>query len=65
MTTIQGSKKSNENLVFDNLKDNREIQKPKCQLRQLARTADIKKVFSKGNSTNCSYKLIYIKQSRS
>ena len=57
MTPIQASKQSNEKLVFDNLKDNREFQKPRFQLGQLVRSADIKKVFSKGDSTNCSYEL--------
>ena len=60
MTPIQASKKSNEKIVHDNLKDNREIPKPKYKLGQLVRTADIKKVFSKGDSTNSSYKLYTI-----
>ena len=57
MTPNQASKKVNEKLVYNNLKDNREIQKPKFKLGQLVRTADIKRVFSKGDSTNYSYKL--------
>ena len=60
MTPIQASKKSNQRLVYNNLKDDREIQKPKFKLGQLVRTADIKKVFSKGDSTNYSYKLYTI-----
>ena len=60
MTPIQASKKVNEKLVFNNLKDNREIQKPKFKLGQLIRTADIKRVFSKGDSTNWSYNLYTI-----
>ena len=60
MTPNQASKKSNEKAVFDNLKDNREVLKPKFNLGQLVRTADIKRVFSKGNSTNWSYKLYTI-----
>ena len=35
MTPIQASKKTNERLVFSNLKDNREIQTPKYKLGQL------------------------------
>ena len=54
MTPIQASKKSNEKVVYNNLKDNREVQRPKFKLGQLVRTADIKKVFSKGDSTNYS-----------
>ena len=60
MTPIQASKKSNEKLVYSNLQDNRENQKPKFKLGQLVRTADIKRVFSKGDSTNYSYKLYTI-----
>ena len=60
MTPIQASKKSNEKEVYSNLKDNREIHKPKYKLGQLVRTADIKRVFSKGDSTNYSYKLYTI-----
>ena len=60
MTPIQASKKSNQKLVYNNLKDDREVQKPKFELGQFVRTADIKKVFSKGDSTNWSYKLYTI-----
>ena len=60
MTPIQASKKSNERKVFSNLQDRRVRQKPKFKLRQLVRTADIKRVFSKGDSTNWSYKLYRI-----
>ena len=60
MTPIQASKKSNERKVYSNLKDRREIQKPKFKLGDLVRTADIKRVFSKGDSTNWSYKLYTI-----
>ena len=57
MTPIQASKKSNEKEVYSNLRDDRVKQKPKFKLGQLVRTADIKRVFSKGDSTNYSYKL--------
>ena len=60
MKPIDASKKSNERKVYSNLKDKREIQKPKYKLGQLVCTADIKKVFSKGDSTNYSYKLYNI-----
>ena len=60
MTSVQASKKSNEKVVYNNLKDKREIQKPKFKLGQLIRTADIKRVFSKGDSTNYSYILYTI-----
>ena len=60
MTPIQASKKSNQKLVYNNLKDDREVRKPKFKLGQFVRTADIKRVFSKGDSTNYSYKLYTI-----
>ena len=60
MTPNQASKKSNEKIVYTNLKDNREVRKPKFKLGDLVRTSDIKKVFSKGDSTNYSYKLYTI-----
>ena len=60
MTPIQASKKSNEKLIYSNLQDKRKIFKPKYKLGQPVRTADIKKVFSKGDSTNYSYELYTI-----
>ena len=60
MTPIQGTKKSNEKIVYSNLKDIRHKKKPKFKLGDLVRTADIKQVFSKGDSTNWSYKLYTI-----
>ena len=60
MKPIDASNKPNQKLVYNNLKDDREVRKPKYKLGQLVRTADIKKVFSKGDSTNYSYKLYTI-----
>ena len=60
MTPVQASKKVNEKLVYSNLQDKRRKLNPKYKLGQLVRTADIKKVFSKGDSTNYSYKLYTI-----
>ena len=60
MIPIQASKKSNEKIIFDNLRDDRQKQRPKFKLGDLVRTADIKKVFSKGDSTNWSYNLYTI-----
>ena len=57
MTPNQASKKVNEKLVYSNLHDQRVRQTPKFKLGQLIQTADIKKVFSKGDSTNYSYEL--------
>ena len=60
MTPNQASKKSNERKVYTNLQDCRDKQKLKYKLGQLVRTADNKRVFSKGDSTNYSYKLYTI-----
>ena len=60
MTPIQASKKSNQKIVYNNLRDERVKRQPKFHLSQLVRTADIKRVFSKGDSTNWSYKLYTI-----
>ena len=60
MTPSQASKKVNEKEVFSNLRDDRVKRQPKFKLGQLVRTADIKRVFSKGDSTNWSYKLYTI-----
>ena len=55
MTPVQASSKKNEKSVFDKLQDKRK--KPNFKLGDLVRTADIKKVFSEGDSTNNSYEL--------
>ena len=60
MTPVQASKKVNEKLVSNNLQDRRVRKQPKYKLGDLVRTADIKRVFSKGDSTNYSYKLYTI-----
>ena len=60
MTLIQGSKKSIEKTVYSNLRDDREKRTQKLNLGQLIRTADIKRGFSKGDSTNRSYKFYTI-----
>ena len=56
MTPNQASKKLKEKEVYSNLRDDRQKQKPKFQLGQLVITADIKRVFSKGDSINFSFK---------
>ena len=53
---IDASKKVNEKIVVSKLQDKRQKRKPKYNLGDLVRTADIKKV-SKGDSINYSYKL--------
>ena len=60
MTPIQASKKVNERKVYSNLQDKRRKLNPKFKLGELVRTADIKRVFIKGDSTSWSYKLYTI-----
>ena len=60
MTPIQASKKANEELVYSNLQDRRQKQRPKIKLGDLVRTSEITRVFSKGDSTNYNYKLYTI-----
>ena len=60
MKPIDASKKSNEKIVYSNLQDKRKILNPKYKLGQLVRVSDIRRVFSKGDSTNYSYKLYTI-----
>ena len=54
------SLKKNEGFVYKNLLDKRKKVKPKFQINDLVRTADLKKTFSKGETTNWSYKLYKI-----
>ena len=54
------SLKKNEGYVYKNLLDKRNKIKPKFQINDLVRTADLKRTFSKGDSTNWSYKLYKI-----
>ena len=51
------SLKKNEDFVYKNLLDKRKKIKPKFQVNDLVRTADLKKTFSKRDTTNWSYKL--------
>ena len=52
--------KKNEGYVHKNLLDKRKKIKPKYEIGDLVRTADLKKMFSKGDTTNWSYKLYNI-----
>ena len=60
MTPVQASKKVNEEEVYSKLQDRRETQKPNFIHGQLVKTTVIKRVFSKGDSTNYSYILYTI-----
>ena len=57
LTPIQSSLKKNEGYVYKNLLNKRKKVKPKFQINDLVRTADLKRTFSKGDTTNWSYKL--------
>ena len=54
------SLKKNEGYVYKSLLDKRKKIKPKYEIGDLVRTADLKKTFSKGDTTNWSYKLYKI-----
>ena len=60
LTPTQDSLKKNESYVYINLLDKRMKIKPKFQINDLVRVADLKKTFSKGDTTNWSYKLYRI-----
>ena len=60
LTAIQASLRKNEVYVYKDLLDKREKVKPKFQVNDLVRTADLKKTFSKSDTTNWSYKLYKI-----
>ena len=60
LTPNQASLKKNEGYVYKNFLDKRKKFKPKIQLNNLVRTADLKKTFSKIDMTNWSYKLYKI-----
>ena len=52
--------KKDEGFVYKNLLDKRKKVKPKFQINDLVRVADLKRTFSKGDTTNWSYKLYKI-----
>ena len=60
LTPIQVSLQKNEGLVYNNLLDERKKVKPQFQVNDLVRTADLKKTFSKTDTTKWSYKLYKI-----
>ena len=62
MTPLQASIKLNEKEVCSNLQDRRVRQQPKFKLGQQIRTADIKRVSSKGDTTDYSFKLYTIRE---
>ena len=57
LTPIQASLKKIEGYVHHHLLDKRKEVKPKFQVNNLVRTADLSRIFSKGDTTNLSIKL--------
>ena len=57
LTPIQASLKKNEGFAYKNLLDKRKKIKQKFQVNDLVRSADLKKTFSKGDTTSWSYRL--------
>ena len=62
MTPIQASLKKNEGYVYKNILDKRKKINPKYEIGDLVRTADLKKTFSKSDTTNWSYQLYRISE---
>ena len=60
LTPKDASLEKNEGFVYKNLLDKRKKVKPKYEINNLVRTADFKRTFSKGDTTNWSYKLYKI-----
>ena len=60
MTPIQASLKKNEGFLYKNLLEKRKEIKSKYQVNDLVRTTGLKKTFSRGDTTNWSYKLCKI-----
>ena len=60
LTPLQASLKKNEGYVYKNLLGKRKKIKPRYEIGDLVRTADLKKTFSKGDTTNWSYRLYKI-----
>ena len=57
MTPIEASFKKNEGYVYKNVLDKRKKIKPRHEIGGLVRTTDLKKTFSKSDTTSWSYKL--------
>ena len=60
MTPIDASKRKNEEEIYNKLVDKRNKRKPKYKVGDIVRTADKGSIFSKGDSTNWSYRLYKI-----
>ena len=57
LTPIQASLKKNEGYVYNILLDKRNKTRPKSEVKDLVRIADLKRTFSKRDTTNWSHNL--------
>ena len=62
MKAINTSKKVNEKKLFNNIQGKKKKPKPRFQLGNLNKTADIKAVFINGDRKNHSYELYTINE---
>ena len=60
LTPTQAKIKKNEGFIYKRLSEKRKKVKPKFQINDLVRVAVLKRTFSKGDTTNWSYKLYKI-----
>ena len=60
LTPFQASLRKNEGFVYHKLLDKRKKTKPKFEINDLVRAADLQKTFSKGDTSNRFYKLYKI-----
>ena len=62
LTPIQASLKKNEGFAYNKLLNKRRKIQPKFQVNDFVRVADLKKTFSKGDTTNWSFKFYKIRE---
>ena len=60
LTPIQGTLENNEGYVYQKLLEKRNRRKPKYEIGDLVTTADLKKTFSKSDTTNWNYQIYEI-----
>ena len=60
LTPKQASSKKNEGYFYHNISDKRNKIKPKYEVNNIVRVADLKRIFSQGDTTNWSYILYQV-----
>ena len=63
LTRIKASLKKIEEFVYHNFLDKQKKIKPSSKIHELIRTAELERTFSKGDTTNWSYKLYKVTES--